>query len=64
MGQNRENMGIGSCKNKVMQKGIVGYVCLTGIMVRGATSRDKPREAAGRLRGLTSLCRERPTLKI
>lgn len=65
MGQNRENMGIGSCKNKVIQKGIVGYVCLIGIMlVRGATSRDKAREAAGRLRSLTSLCRECTTLKI
>lgn len=65
MGQNREKMGTGSCKNKVIQKGIVGYVCLTGIMlVHGATSRDKAREAAGRLRSLTSLCRECTTLKI
>ena len=65
MGQNKENMGTGSCNHKVMQKGSVGYVCLTGIMlVRGATSRDKAREAAGRLRSLTSLCRVCTTLKI
>lgn len=65
MGQNRENMGIGSCNHKIMQKGIVGYVCLTGIMlVCGATSRDKARETAGRLRRLTLLCRECTTLKI